>query len=81
MPAIKKILTSQILILTHYQQTASENIVGKGQIDCNKQFLLFLQCFLLNQIIVSLFVHISDIISIFATEFKEPKIGISGKKS
>ena len=52
-----------ILILTHKQQTAFENIVGKGEIaryDC---------CFLLNQIIVSPFVHIFDIISVFAAEF------------
>ena len=31
------------------------------------------------QIIVSLFVHFFDIISLFAAEFEEPKIGISGK--
>ena len=35
--------------------------------------------FLINQIIVSPFVHIFDIISLFAAEFEEPKIGISGK--
>ena len=32
-----------------------------------------------NQIIVSPFVHIFDIISLFAVEFEEPKTGISGK--
>ena len=32
------------------------------------------------QIIVSPFVHIFDIISLFAAELKEPKIGISGKE-
>ena len=37
--------------LTHQQQTAFENIVGKGEIACNKQFLLFPQYFLLHQII------------------------------
>ena len=51
----------------------------KGEIARNKQFLLFPQCFLLNQIRVSLFVHIFDIISLFAPEFEKPKIGISGK--
>ena len=35
--------------------------------------------FLLNQIIVSPFVHIFDLLSLFAAEFEEPKIGISGK--
>ena len=63
----------------HLQQTAFENIVGKGEIARNKQFLLFSQCFLLNQIIVSPFVHIFDIISLFAADLEEPKIGISGK--
>ena len=36
----------------------------------------FPQCFLLNQINVSPFVHIFDIISLFAAELEEPKIGI-----
>ena len=53
--------------------------MGKGEIARNEQFLLFLQWFLLNQIIVSPFVHIFDIISLFADELEEPKIGISGK--
>ena len=60
----------------YQQQAAFENIVGKGEIACNEQFLLFPQCFLLNQIIVSPFVHIFDIISLLAVELKEPKIGI-----
>ena len=61
------------------QQTAFEKIVGKGEIARNEQFLLFPQYFLVNQIIVSLFVHIFDIISLFVAELKEPKICISGK--
>ena len=63
----------------HQQQTALENIVGKGEIARNEQFLLFLQCFLLNQIIVSPLDYIFDIISLFAAELGEPKIGLSGK--
>ena len=63
----------------HQQQTAFENIMGKGEMACNKNFPLFAQCFLLNQTIVSPFVHIFDIISLFAAEFEEPKIGISDK--
>ena len=63
----------------HQQLTAFENIVGKEEIARNDQFLLFPQCFLLNQITVSPFVHIFDILSLFATEFEEPKFGISGK--
>ena len=63
----------------HQQQTTFENILGKGEIACNEQFLLFPQCFLLNQITVSPFVHIFDIISLFAAEFEKPKIGIWGK--
>ena len=69
----------EILILTRQQQTAFENIVGKEEIARCEQFLLFPQCFLLNRIIVSQFVHIFDIISLFAAEFEEPKIGVSGK--
>ena len=65
--------------MTHQQQTAFEKIVGKGEIAHNKQFLLFPQCFLLNQIIVSPFVLIFDIISLFAAELEEPKIDISSK--
>ena len=61
----------------HEEQTPFENIVGKGEIACNEQFLLFPQCFLLIQIISS-FVHIIGIISLFAAEFEEPKIGTSG---
>ena len=63
----------------HQQQTAFENIVGKGEIASNEQFLLFLQCFLLNQLTVSPFVHIFDITSLFAAKSEKPKIGISGK--
>ena len=60
----------------HQQQTTLENIVGKGEIAHYEQFLLFPQCFLLNQITVSPFVHIFDIISLLAAEFEEPKIGV-----
>ena len=60
----------------HQQQTAFENIVGKEDIAHNEQFLLFPQCFLLNQIIVFPFVHIFDIITLFAAELEECKIGI-----
>ena len=63
----------------HQQQRAFENIVGKGEIALNEQFLLFPQSFLHNQITVSPFVYIFDIISVFAAEYHEPKIGISGK--
>ena len=66
-------------ILTHQQQTTFKNIEGKEEIARNEQFLLFPQCFLLSQIIVSPFVHIFDIISLFSAVFEDPKIGISGK--
>ena len=63
-------------MLTHQQQTAFETIVGKGENARNEQFFLFAQCFLLNWIIVSSFVHIFDIISLFAAELEEPNTGI-----
>ena len=68
-----------ILILTYKQQAAFENIVGKGEIARNEQFLLFPQCFLLNQINVSPFVHIFDIISLFAAEFTSLKLACKVK--
>ena len=65
----------------HQQQTAFENIVGKEEIAHNEQFLLFPQCFLLNQkIVFSPFVNIYDIISLFAAELEEPKISMWGKE-
>ena len=76
---LQTIRLPRIFILTHQQQTVFENIVGKGEITCNKQFLLFPQFFLLNQIIVSPFVDIADFIFSFVAEMEEPKIGISGK--
>ena len=60
----------------HQQQTGMKNIVGKEEIARDEQFLLFPQCFLLNQKIVSPFVNIHDIISLFAAELKEPKTGM-----
>ena len=62
--------------LTHQQQIAFENIVGKEEIARHEQFLLFPQCFLLNQKIVSPFVNVFDIISLFVAELEEPKIGM-----
>ena len=57
--------------------TAFDNIVRKDDIVCNKQFLLFPQCFLLIHKVVSPFVNtcIYDI-SLFAAEFEEPKVGM-----
>ena len=63
------------------QQTAFENIVGKEEIARKEQFLLFPQRFLLNQKIVSPFVNIFDIISLFAAESEETKISMWGKGS
>ena len=65
--------------MSHQQQTAFENIVGKGEIAHKEQFLLFPQCFLLIQISVSPFVYIFGIISLFAAESEETEIGISGQ--
>ena len=64
----------------HQQQTAFENIVAKGEIARDEKFPPFPQCFLLDQVIVSLFVHIFDIISLFAAELEESKIGMWGKR-
>ena len=58
----------------HQQQTSFENIVGKEEIAHNEQFLLFPQCFLLDQEIVSPFVNIFAIISLFTAELESPKL-------
>ena len=60
----------------HQQQTSFENIVGKEEITRKEQFLLFPKCFLLNQKIASPFINIFDIISFFAADMAEPKIGM-----
>ena len=39
-------ITKQCLILMHHRNKAVENIVRKGAITCNNQFLLFSQSFL-----------------------------------
>ena len=39
-------ITTQCRILTQSRYIAVENIVRKGEIACNKQFLLLSQCFL-----------------------------------
>ena len=57
----------------HQLRTAFEDILGKEEIARNKQFLLFPQCFILNQKIVSPFVNIFDIISLFAAELEKHK--------
>ena len=53
--------------------------MGKGEIAHNEQFLSFPWCFLLNQIIVSPFVHIFDIISFFAAESEDPELAYEVK--
>ena len=51
----------------------------KEEIADDEQFLIFPQCLQLNQITVSALVHIFHIISLFAVEPEEPKIGLSGQ--
>ena len=58
----------------HQQRTAFENIVGKGEIARKEQFLLFLQCFLLNQIIASPFVHILTLYLYLLLNWKSLKL-------
>ena len=53
----------------HQQQTAFENIVGKDEIVRNEQFLLFPTMFSSQSDNCTPFVHIFDIISLFASEF------------
>ena len=67
---------------THFNASTTdsfENIAGKKEIARNEQFLVFPQCFLLNQKIVSPFVNIYDIMSLLAAELEELKTGMRGK--
>ena len=50
--------------------------MGEEEIARNEQFLRFPQCFLLNQKLVSPFVNIYNITSLFASEVEESKTGI-----
>ena len=63
----------------HQQQTAFENIVGKEEIARNEEFLLSPSCFLLNQIILSPFVHSFDFISVFGAELEKPTLAYQVK--
>ena len=64
----------------HNNKLLFENIVGKGEIARNEQFLLFPHCFLLKQIIESAFVHNFAIISLFAAALEESlKLAYQGK--
>ena len=69
---------------THFDTSTTDSFLRycgkKGEIARNEQFLLFPQCFLLNQIIISLFVHMFNILTLFPAELEESKIGISGKR-
>ena len=53
-----------------------ENILGKGENAGKRAISPLPQHFLLNQVIVTPFVHIFVIISLFAADLEEPKIGI-----
>ena len=54
------------MLLTHWRKKLHENIVEKGDIAQNEQFLLFPQCFLFsNYILKSLNNHISIVVGSF----------------
>ena len=65
----------------HQQLTAFENIEGKKKnLLVTSNFSFFHNVFYsMNQIIVFPFVHMFYLLSLFAAEFEEPKIGISSK--
>ena len=77
--SLHSLLCNPLLVLTHQQQTTFENIVGKGVIARRSNFSFSHNVFKPNQIIVSPFVHIFDIIFLFGAKFEKPKIGTSGK--
>ena len=69
---------------THFNASTTDsiwNITGREEIARNEQFLLFPQCFLLNQIIASPFVHIFDAISLSVAEMEDLKMAYQVKGS
>ena len=67
---------------THFDRSTAdslENIVGKEESARNEHFLPSPQCFLLDQKTVSPSINIFDVISLFAAELQEPKIGMPCK--
>ena len=66
------------IILTHQQQTAFENIVGKEEIAHDEQFLLFPMFSTQSENCIPICQYY-DIIPLFAAELEEPKTGMWGK--
>ena len=69
--------TPVILILT---EQLLKTLWEKEKLLVMNNFSFSPQCLILIQIILFPFVDIYDTISLFAAEFEEPKIGISGKE-
>ena len=57
---------------------AVENIVGNGEIDCNKQFLLFSQCFLPYTVLIFHFTCTFKMSSAICFNWDHSKILLSG---
>ena len=72
----REVLLTLYYIDTHFKASTTDSFGKHCGERRNCSFLLFPQCFLLNQKLVSPFVNIYDIISLFAVELEEPKIGI-----
>ena len=74
-----KPVCNNILILMHQQQTIFANIVGKEEIARKEQFLLFPQCFLLNQ---KIYPHLSIVLTScfnLLLNWKSPKLAYQVK--
>ena len=65
-------------ILTHQRYVAVENILRKGEIACNRQFLLFSQCFLHYMALIFHFKCTLKIPSAFCFNLDQSKILSSG---
>ena len=70
--------TTQYRILMHLRYKAVKNIVRKGEIACNKQFLLFSQCFLPAMVLIFHFKCISKMSSAICFNLDQSKILSSG---
>ena len=71
-------ITTQYCILMHLRCIAVENIVRKGKIACNKQFLLFSQCFLPYMVLIFHFKFTIKMLSAICFNLDQSKILSSG---
>ena len=75
-PFIPNVYIAALLKRRKNNKQLLKTLRGKEEIARYEQFLLFPQCFLLNQITATPIAHNFDMIYLFTAELEEPKICI-----